>query len=230
MTTSPPTVRAGSAPPLTARAAPRSVRWRAVAWRLRHVVAALALALAAAAAVRALGPAPPVTVPVLVAARDLPAGVTIGASDVRVAHVASAVRVAAALVDPADAVGAGTAVPVPAGLPLVPGLLVGTVVEGPPGTVVAAVRLSDDDVAALLVPGTHVDVLAATPETGEVGVVVARRALVLPVAAPPDQGGSVLGGATAADTQPVLLAVAPDEAPALAGAAASALLSVVVVP
>ena len=55
---------------------------------------------------------------------------------------------------------------------------------------------------------------------------------MLPVARPTasdDGAHSGLGG-SGDDSVPVLLAVSPDEAPALAGAAASALLSAVVVP
>ena len=61
--------------------------------------------------------------------------------------------------------------------------------------------------------------------------VVATRALVLPVARQNGAAG-LLGLAGSADTSvPVLLAVAPARRrPALAGAAASALLSAVVVP
>ena len=76
----------------------------------------------------------------------------------------------------------------------------------------------------------HVDVLAATAEGGP-GSVVARRALVLPVARRTARQTGLLGGGASGDSSvPVLLAVAPDEAPTLAGAAASALLSAVVVP
>ncbi|GEL95016.1 hypothetical protein CCO02nite_16740 [Cellulomonas composti] len=210
------------------------MRWRAALWRGRFLVAAAALALATALGLQSLRAPAPATVSLLVAAHDLAAGTTLADSDVRVAHVPASAAVDAAFRDPAEVLGAGTAVPVPAGLPLVPGLLATAEVGGPAGTVVAAVRLSDPAVAALLAPGTRVDVLAATPETGESGVVVARRALVLPVPGTGDDGaggGLGLGGADRQqDASPVLLAVQPDEAPALAGAAASALLSVVVVP
>src|SRR6478735_2281822 len=103
-------------------------------------------------------------------------------------------------------------------------------VRGPSGTVVATVRFADPAVAGLLAPGMHVDILAATAEGGPGGV-VARRALVLPTARRSPAAGGLLGGSpTDDDSVPVLVAVSPEEAPALAGAAASALLSAVVVP
>ena len=89
-------------------------------------------------------------------------------------------------------VGSSTAVPLAAGGPLVPGVLADDEVRGPPGTVVATVRFADPAVAGLLSPGMHVDVLAATAEGGPGGV-VARRALVLPVARQPRATGGAAG-------------------------------------
>jgi hypothetical protein len=91
------------------------------------------------------------------------------------------------------------------------------------------VRFADPAVAGLLSPGVRVDVLAATAEGGPGGV-VATRALVLPVNRPDSSGGALGLGRSDDASVPVLLAVLPSEAPGLAGAAASALLSAVVVP
>lgn len=205
------------------------VAWRGVLWRWRLVVAAIGVGLAAASALQALRPPEPRTRTVVVAARDLPAGTTLTAGDVRVAHVPEALAVGGTATSAADVVGESLAVPVPAGLPVVPGLLASGGLVGPPGTVVAAVRLADPAMAALLAPGTRIDVLAAAAETGAQGVVVARRALVLPVAPGTDDAGWAAGIA-GGDTAPVLLAVSPDEAAALSGSAVSAVLSAVVVP
>ncbi|MBT0992944.1 flagellar biosynthesis protein FlgA [Cellulomonas sp. DKR-3] len=215
-------------PPALARRrrSPRTA-WRGWLWRWRFVVAALGVAVTASAVLQELRPEPPRTTRVVVAARDLPAGTTIAAADLRVARVPGELGLAVVTDEPATLVGQATAVPVPAGLPVVPGLLATGDVAGPEGTVVAAVRLADPAVAALLAPGTRVDVLAATPESA--GVVVARRALVLPVPAVPDAAGWDVG-AGAAEAPPVLVAVTPDEATDLAGAAASSVLSAVVVP
>jgi len=218
--------------PLTRRRRPVRTAWRGVLWRWRFAVAALALGVAVSSALETLRPPPAPVRPVVVAARDLPAGTTIARTDLRVAHVPAGLAVAGAATVPGALVGRGTAVAVPAGLPVVPELLASGVPGGPPGTVVAAVRFGDPAVAALLAPGAHVDVLAAAVETGGQGVVVAHRALVLPVAAPADadHGAGWSVGLTGDEAPPVLLAVTPQEAAALSGSAVAAVLSAVVVP
>jgi Flp pilus assembly protein CpaB len=210
---------------------------RSRARRLRLPFAALLFGCACAAVVGELRPAPALTSSVVVASRPLPAGHVVAGSDVRLASIPRDV-VPSGAPHAADAIiGSALAVAVPEGLPLVDSLLARDLVEGPPGTVVAAVRLADAAVATLLAPGTHIDVLAAT-EDGTPGRSLARGALVL---APPGladreptgTGGlasSALVGGTAAEvSSPVLLAVTPDEAAALAGVGNSALLSAVIV-
>lgn len=217
-------------PVLPVRRPPWRRRLRILLWRGRLPVAAGCLGLAAALAVGELRPAPAATVDVLVAAHDLPAGTTLTSTDVRTAALAPAAAVdSARAAGHASLVGRRTAVPVPAGLPMVPGVLTGGRLTGPPGTVVTAVRLADGAVARLLSPGDRVDLLAATAEGGP-GVAVARAALVLP--APEDAApGALLGGSAAASqAAPLMLAVRPEEAAAVAGTAGTAQLSVVVVP
>lgn len=216
-------------PPLPRVAPPLRRRLRVLAWRSRFVVAAACLGLAAAVTVDALRPHPSSGTDLLVAARDLPAGAALSGSDVRVATVPRALAVAAAgASDEARAalVGRTTAVPVPAGMPLVPQLFAGTDLVGPPGTVVAAVRLADDALTTVLAPGDRVDLLAA-PVEGGAGVTLARSALVLP--SPPTDGGGGLLGSSDAQAAPLLVAVRPDEAVALAGAGLSRALFAVVV-
>jgi pilus assembly protein CpaB len=215
-------------PPLARRRRSLREAWRGVLWRGRFVVAAFGVALTAWAALEELRPEPPRTTPVVVAARDLAAGTPITAADLRVARVPGALGLEAVTDDAAALVGQATAVPVPAGLPVVPGLLATGDVAGPEGTVVAAVRLADPAVAALLPPGTRIDLVAATPESA--GVVVASRALVLPVPAAAGDRGWGAVGTGGDDAPPVLVAVTPEEATDLAGAAASSVLSAVVVP
>ena len=197
---------------------------------MRLPVAAACLGLAAALTVGELRPAPAVTVDVLVAARDLPAGTALTSADIRTAALEPAAAIASArAAGHQSVVGRRTAVPVPAGLPLVPGVLTGGRLTGPPGTVVTAVRLADGAVARLLAPGDHVDLLAATAEGGP-GVTVARAALVLPAPEDTSAGGLLGGSAAASDAAPLMLAVRPEEVAAVAGTAATAQLSVVVVP
>ncbi len=198
-------------------------------WRLRFVTAAVCLALATAVSVSALRPATAAGVDLLVAARTLPAGAELTAADLRAVTVPEGAAVPGAVASDevrAALVGARTAVLVPAGLPLVPQLLAGADLVGPPGTVVAAVRLADDAMTALLAPGDRVDLLAAPAEGGP-GVTVARGALVLPLAPRSADGGPFAGDGA---TPPALLvAVRSDEAAALAGAGVSNVLFAVVV-
>ncbi|MEZ0446917.1 SAF domain-containing protein [Cellulomonas sp. ICMP 17802] len=220
---------AGRPPPLAPRRRPLPLTLRIVLWRSRFALGAVCLGVAAACTVQALRPADPPTSLVVVAARDVPAGTELTSADVRVTRFPVAVAPDGSIADLRAVVGASAAVPLAAGLPVLPGLLADDEVRGPPGTVVATVRFADPAVAGLLSPGVRVDVLAATPEGGP-GSVVATRALVLPVAHPDASGGPLGVGGSGDTSVPVLLAVAPAEAPALAGASASALLSAVVVP
>ncbi|MBO3086597.1 flagellar biosynthesis protein FlgA [Cellulomonas sp. zg-ZUI188] len=197
-------------------------------WRARFLVCAVLLGIAAGCTVQALRPPDPPTAAVVVAARDIAAGTDLTGADVRVARLPTAVAPRGAVTDPGDVVGSSTAVPLATGIPVLPGLLVADEVHGPPGTVVATVRFADPAVAGLLSAGMRVDVLAATPEGGPGGV-VASRALVLPVTRRGASSAALGIGGTTDDSVPVLLAVAPHEAATLAGAAASALLSAVVV-
>ncbi|GAA3796477.1 SAF domain-containing protein [Cellulomonas soli] len=215
---------------LARRRPPPRARVRAVLWRARAPIAALCLALGCATALTALRPPDPVTVRTVVAAHDVAAGEPLTAADLRTVDLPRDVAVSGAPTDPQTVIGATTAVPLTAGTPLVPGTLAQSFV-GPSGTVVAAVRFADAAVADYLQPGDRVDVLAATPDGGPGGT-LASRALVLPDRAPArdgTDGTGILGGGTQADAGPVLLAVTPQEASALAGATGGALLSAVIV-
>ena len=219
----------GRPPPLPRRRRPLALTVRILLWRARFLVAAVALGVAAACTVQAVRPPDPPTSAVVVAARPIDAGTALTSADVRTARVPTALAPDGAIAEPGAVLGASAAVPIATGAPVLPGFLADDDVRGPPGTVVATVRFADPAVAGLLSPGVRVDVLAATAEGGP-GSVVATRALVLPVARQPSSAGSLGLGGTGDASVPVLLAVAPEEAPALAGAAASALLSAVVVP
>jgi Flp pilus assembly protein CpaB len=127
----------------------------------------LAIGLALAAlwiTLRSALPSPPATVAVLVAARDLPAGRTLTAADLRPVH------------RPVDQVPGGRlnaatgrtlAAPIRAGEPITdarvvgPGLLTGQVT----GTVAMPVRLGDPAAGALVHAGDRVDILASSSST-----------------------------------------------------------------
>lgn len=199
-------------PPLPAAHAPWRQRLLVAWWRGRFAVVAVCLALAAGLTVQTLRPAAAPTVPVVVAAHDLAAGATLTATDLAVLDLPAALAPAGAVPDLATLQDATSAVATPAGLPVVRSLLAGGLLTGPAGTVVTAVRLDDDGVAALLRPGDRVDLLANDGLGGD-GVVVARRALVLTAAQQAE--AELLATATGS---PLVVAVAPGEAAALAGA------------
>lgn len=220
----------GPPPPLPAVRAPLRRRAQHALWRGRLLLVAVCLGLAAGTAVEAVRPAPPATVAVVVPARDVRAGAPLSTADLAVAHLPAGTVPAGTWSDVADADGRTPAVDLPAGQPLTPGLLVGEALRGPPGTVVAPVRLDDPAVAALLAPGLRVDLVAARPEGGA-GTTVAARALVLPVPADaPSSSAGLLGGPADDTGTPVLVAVTPDEAVRVAEASATARIVAVVVP
>lgn len=154
------------------------------------------------------------------------------AGDLRTVGLRTDVVPPSALHPGAGVVGKAVAVAVPAGLPLTRAALsVGRVL--PPGTEAVPVRLADPGAADLLRPGDRVDVLVAhgdvatgdlAPGAGRSGgadaTVVAGDVTVLSVPVPRtatgDQGGLVV------------VAAAPEQATALARAAAGGRLSVTV--
>ncbi|HEU4676031.1 MAG TPA: Flp pilus assembly protein CpaB [Motilibacteraceae bacterium] len=214
--------------------------------RHRRLVAALLLAAAAAVAVGALAPAPPPTRPVVVAARDLPAGHRLTADDLAVRHLPPPARPAGAVPAVPAALGRTVAAAVRRGEPLTDARLVGPgLLSGAPaGQVAAPVRVADAAEAALVSPGDVVDVLAVTtgqvrtfadpaatdvgeaaaPSVAPAAATVAAGVLVLATASTDDASGAGLDGLGGA-----LVVVATDgpTARALAAAAAVARLSLV---
>lgn len=221
-------------------------RLRALAWKARFASAAVLLGLAAAITVGRLQPPPPELAPVLVAARPVPPGTALAAADLRVEHLPPRAVPDDALRAGTEAVGRVVAVPVGEGTLLGAAVLVpldgGP--HGPPGTVVAAVRLAEPALAQILGPGMYVDLLAPTtqglaldpPETAQAAAAstLARRALVLPAPAPAPSagggGGLTLGASGEDDTADlVLVAVTPEEAAFLANVAGWSAITAVVV-
>ncbi|MCB0894014.1 MAG: pilus assembly protein CpaB [Nocardioides sp.] len=171
----------------------RPVR-RAVLAR-RRLLAAVLAAVAVAAGLQAATAAPPATVPVLVAARDLPSGTVLGASDVRTVGFAPGSVPAGAVGHPD---GRTLAAPLRAGEPLTDVRLVGpALTDGYPGLVAVPVRLPDSGVAGLLAVGDRVDLVSADPQHAGAEVVAAAvPVLALPVDedGAPGVTGTGLGG------------------------------------
>ena len=202
-------------------------------WRARFAVAALALAAAGGIVVDHLSPPPEPSTSVVLTRHALSAGTELSPADLRVVPMPDGAVPDGAHGAVDELTGRTLAIAVPAGLPVVDPLLADGAPQGPPGTVVVPVRFADLGVRSLVHVGDRVDVLAAAGTLdgrAGFGERLARGALVLQLV--PDGRGvtspSLLG--TDDSTSPVvLLAVAPDEATALAGAVGWASLSPVFV-
>ncbi len=151
---------------------------------LRRVTAFVLVLLAALLALRAPQARDTPTVPVLVAARDLAPGSSLGVVDVRVARAPSSLRPAAALTDAEQVVGRVLAGAASAGEPITRARLVGPensrLTTGDPSAVAVPVRLADPAVAELLSPGARVDVVTVAADLPG-SVVLAADATVVTV-------------------------------------------------
>jgi pilus assembly protein CpaB len=161
--------------------------WRRVALLRR----AAAGALAAFALVLALAPGSESGgVPVVVAAVDVTAGSTLRPADLTVRRWPSELVPGGVLADPAGAEGRVLVGAARAGEPITDTRLAGpaAALGAPAGAAAVPVRLADAGAAALLVPGSTVDVVTVGGENGE-PVVLATAAAVLAVL-PPDSPSS----------------------------------------
>jgi pilus assembly protein CpaB len=136
----------------------------------------LALGLLAAPSVAPAG------TPVLVAARDLAPGVALGPADVAVRLLPGELVPAGAFAEPGVVAGRQVVGGVRAGEALTDVRLLGPVAAvaaaGVPDAAGVPVRLADAGVAALLTPGTRVDLVAAGAD--DAGAVAADPALLAP--------------------------------------------------
>jgi Flp pilus assembly protein CpaB len=194
---------------------------RRVVLARRRPLAAACLALAVVAGVHAARPAPPPTVPVTVAARDLVSGTVLTADDLVVRRYPAAV---APVGTPVGALGRTLAGPVRSGEPVTDVRLVSpALAAGYPGRVLVPVRIADADVVTLVRVGDRVDVVAADPRRGQASAVaVDVRVVALPAAtADSGTGGTPLSGRL------VVVAAPPSDVDRIAGAAATDLLTLV---
>lgn len=158
--------------------------------RHRRVLAAASAAVAVLAALHVLQPAPPPVEPVLVAARDLPAGTVLTSAHLRTASYASGTTPDEALESPVGRTLAGPlgrGEPVTATRVVEPGLL-----ADHPDLVAVPVRIPDPTTVSLLRVGDRVDLVAADPAAGH-AVTVAAGAMVVALPGEPD---TVSGGTT----------------------------------
>lgn len=170
----------------------RGPGWRRVAVARRAgaaLLAGTALVLAVAPGADAGG------VALVVAARDLPAGVTLRAADLVVRRWPADLIPAGAILEVAVADGRVLVGEARAGEPLTDVRLAGAELasrlHGSPDAAAVPVRLADPDVAALLMPGSRVDVVTVGPKADQ-PVVLASGAVVLAVL-PPSEGAGTRG-------------------------------------
>jgi pilus assembly protein CpaB len=191
----------------------------------RQVAAAVLTVLALVLAVRP-SPAPAApgeeTVPVVVSARDLPAGTVLTAADLTIAGYPAAATPAGVVDDPQELLSRVLAGGVRAREPVTDARLVGPGVTAllPPGQVAAPVRLADLAVAALVHTGDRVDVLATVADAPSAEVIAEGALVVATTGAAADRSAAGL----------LLLGVDEQTAARLAAAATSATLTLTLPP
>ena len=186
---------------------------RLFVYRFRRPLAAASAALAVLLLAAALRPASTDLVDVIVAASDLPPGATLSAQDLSVAALPSDYLPPGAITTAEAAVGRTIAGAITAGEPLTRSRLVAT---GPriDGLQTVPVRLADAEAAALLAPGSVIDLVLASRDGG--ARVLAEGVQVVTVPQRPTSTG--LGGSSR--TAGSLVVVATDRRTAVALAAA----------
>jgi len=208
---------------------------RLAGWPRRVLAGALLLTAVLVAlrpdAAPAVPPASLGTVPVVVVARDLPAGALLATRDVRTASLPRDAVPAGAVREVPAVLGRVVAGPVRRGEPITDARLVGpglTAGLGPDESAAVPVRLADPQAAALVRPGDRVDVLGTPVEPSPTGVAPPASDAALVAGAV--RVLAVLRGRDPADGVLLVVAAAPAAARRLAGAAARYRLTVTVRP
>ncbi|MYW04748.1 SAF domain-containing protein [Streptomyces sp. SID3343] len=134
---------------------------RRVLARHRRGLAALSAAVAVLALIVAVRPASTPTTPIVVAARDLPAGAVPGPADVALVDIPTALRPAGVLRAVRQTEGVALTGPLRRGEPLTDVRVARPGGVSDTGSVVLPARFADADAVAVLRPGDRIDVLAA---------------------------------------------------------------------
>lgn len=193
---------------------------------------ALLLCAAAALTVHQLTPAPVHTVTAVAAARDLPAGSAVAASDISEIKVPPGMLADGVITEPGEAAGKQLAAPLRKGQLLAdaqlvgPGLLTGS----PPGSAAVPLRMADPSSIQLVSPGQLVNVVLTAAngyDQQEPPQVLASGVPVLWTSTKGSQGGQWLG--TSETDGLIVVAASPEQAARLAGASTQGKLFFVLV-
>lgn len=197
---------------MTSRAAGALGELRLAAGWHRRLLAGSLAAAAAAAVIQVATPAAPDLRPVLVAARDLAGGATLGSGDLVRRFLPVDAVPSGALTSTDDATGRVLAAPVRSGETVTDVRLVGPslLAAAGPGLVAAPVRLADAGAVSLLRPGDRVDVLAADDHAAGSSSVAGEARAAGAASGSDDPARSTGPAATQADQQPVARVVAAD--------------------
>lgn len=188
----------------------------------RRGFATLLAGLAVLALGTALAPPAGETVSVLVAARAVPAGTTLGSDDLAVAQYPPGLAPPGALTSMDDAVGRVIATGASEAMPIDPATLVGVKAKRP-GEVLVSLHFPDDGSRSLIQVGSLINVYAAQPSGGS--TLVASRLRIVSIT---PKGSNSLTGSSDSGLG-LVIAANPDQAKALAVVSTSSAISLAVV-
>lgn len=193
---------------------------RFVAWH-RRAVAAIAAAICVFSVTSALAPPPPAGRPVVVLTRAIAAGTTIGADDVTVKNIPTALTSDDALSDPELAIGKTTVIALSPGTHLAAGAVLGAN-PPPPGMRYVPVRVSDADLAKILHVGDRITLISIGADGASNTLASSVRVAALPL-------GQATGTLTSDTRGALLILEIPDAlAPTTATASLQRSLSIIV--
>lgn len=184
--------------------------------RRRRLLAATAAFVAVFIGLDALTPPRVVTVPVVVAARDLPGGTTLLSTDLMRVFMPPEVVPGGASGDASVFVGEVINAPVTARSPITSASVATGTALAREGYVVMSIPVQDAALADLLRPGSRIDLIGA----GKVGTVASDARVV---AAPEGTGGGLLQSTS----RVILVEVSPASASAVAAAVDAGALTIV---
>lgn len=186
----------------------------------RRPLAALAAGGAVLATLQVTSPAPPQTVTVWTASRDLPGGAVLRRTDLAGAEFAPGTAPGDAIASPHDVVGRTLAAPLSRGEPLTSRRTVSEdLLDGYPGTSAVPLRITDAAMVDLLRVGDRVSLVAADPDGRRAPEMLLES---VPVVALPSDGREALSSGVPGRV--VVVAVPRDQAIEVAETAASSIL------